>query len=239
MTKEHILQEINRLALANGGKPPGKGNFYSKTGIKESDWYGKYWSKWSDALTEVGLIPNQLQAAYPEDFLIGKLIDLTRELGRFPVVGEIRIKAHNNSDFPSDTTFRLRLGPKSQRIAKVIKYCHERDGFEDVILMCQAVSLKTDLESDIEEVENIGFVYLMKSGRFYKIGKSNSIGRRQYELSIQLPEEAKTIHEIRTDDPIGIEAYWHKRFAKKRKGGEWFDLSASDIRAFKRWLRIA
>jgi len=53
----------------------------------------------------------------------------------------------------------------------------------------------------------MGIVYLIKSGRFYKIGRSNSIGRREYDLGIQLPERAKTIHVIRTDDPTGIEAY--------------------------------
>ena len=78
----------------------------------------------------------------------------------------------------------------------------------------------------------------MKSGKFHKIGKTNSIGRREYDLAIQLPEKPTTIHVIKTDDPDGIEAYWHKRFEAKRKGGEWFDLSSSDVKAFKRWLRI-
>jgi hypothetical protein len=27
-----------------------------------------------------------------------------------------------------------------------------------------------------------GFVYLMKSGKHYKIGRSNAVGRREYEL---------------------------------------------------------
>jgi hypothetical protein len=28
----------------------------------------------------------------------------------------------------------------------------------------------------------LGFVYLIKSGRFYKIGRSNAVGRREREL---------------------------------------------------------
>ena len=79
-----------------------------------------------------------------------------------------------------------------------------------------------------------GFVYLIKSGRFYKIGKTNAAGRREYELDIQLPESVKTIHVIRTDDPGGIEAYWHKRFEEKRKKGEWFELTGADVAAFRR-----
>lgn len=79
-----------------------------------------------------------------------------------------------------------------------------------------------------------GFVYLLKSGSFYKIGRSNSSGRRAYELAIQLPEPVKLVHEIRTDDPAGIEQYWHARFRERHKNGEWFELTAADVSAFRR-----
>jgi hypothetical protein len=82
----------------------------------------------------------------------------------------------------------------------------------------------------------VGFVYLMKHGgrREYKIGKTNAMGRREYELAIQLPEKLRTIHVIKTDDPEGIEEYWHEPFACKRGNGEWFNLELPDIQAFKR-----
>ncbi len=65
-------------------------------------------------------------------------------------------------------------------------------------------------------VGDIGEVYLFKSGRYYKIGKTKDTVRRGSEIRIQLPEKLDLIHSIMTDDPSGIEAYWHKRFALNR-----------------------
>ncbi len=85
-----------------------------------------------------------------------------------------------------------------------------------------------------DETEAFGFVYLLKSGRHYKIGHTLDVGRRRYDLAIQLPEAVSEEHVIRTDDPAGIERYWHGRFKSRRKNGEWFELTRADIAAFKR-----
>ena len=79
-----------------------------------------------------------------------------------------------------------------------------------------------------------GSVYMLKLGKHYKIGKTFSVPRRHQEIAIELPEKPDIIHVITTDDPSGIETYWHKRFALKRTNGEWFALTPEDIRAFKR-----
>ena len=238
MKKEHILEEIRRTTAANGGVPFGSRRFFQETGIKVADWKGKLWARWGDALREAGLEPNQLQAAYDENFLIEKLIGLMRELGRFPVEAEIRLKKVSEPSFPNDKTYRSRYKSKKELASKIRDYCQGRAGYEDVLDMCALVPDREDgheqIAPDDESKEGFGFVYLMKSGKFYKIGKSNAAGRREYEIAIQLPEKLKTVHAIRTDDSTGIEAYWHNRFAAKRKGGEWFDLDASDVAAFKR-----
>jgi hypothetical protein len=242
MTKQHILDEIERIASANGGKPPGRMTFYNATNIKEHDWSGKYWPRWSEAIREAGFIPNQMQMGYEEDILIEKLISLAREIEHFPVSRELKLKAYKDKTFPSSKTFEAHFGSKSHFVSRVAEYCRQKSDYEDILQMCEAALPKAKLSQQSEEKpesnEKIGFVYLMKSGRFYKTGKTNSVGRREYDLAIQLAEKPTTVHVIKTDDPDGVEAYWHKRFASKRKNGEWFDLHAADIRAFKRWMRI-
>lgn len=235
MSKEHILREIKRTAQENGGIPLGRLRFFRETGIKESDWKGKFWARWNDAVSEAGLQPNQKTASYDEDLLIEKFISLMRELGRFPVVAEIRMKVRSDARFPNDKTFG-RFGSKPQFAAKILDYCRTRSGYEDVSTLCAAIAdRRTANSSEVDDSETvIGCVYLMKSGKFYKLGRSNAAGRREYELGIQLPEKLKTVHVIRTDDPVGIEAYWHRRFDERRKNGEWFDLGVADVAAFKR-----
>lgn len=235
MKKEHILQELRRTAEANGGVPLGRLSFFKETGIKESDWKGKFWARWNDVVREAGLEPNQKQGAFSEKFLIEKFISLMRELGRFPIVAELRMKKRSDASFPNSKVY-VRFGSKAQLAVKIQDYCNGRKEYEDVVALCSDVAghQVSDVAKDGDSAESIGFVYLMKSGKFYKIGRSNAAGRREYEIGILLPEPLQTLHTIRTDDPNGIEEYWHKRFAAKRKKGEWFELNAADISAFRR-----
>ncbi len=236
MDKEYVLSEIKRTAVANGGVPLGHRRFLQETRIKSSDWRGKLWARWGDALREAGFEPNQMQNAYDETLLVEKYIALARELGHFPTVDELRLKARREPGFPNDKTFSRWGGSKQQLAAKIRDYCKEHSGYDDILNLCANIPniSAAPLSNGIEREESFGSVYLIKSGRYYKIGCTNSVGRREYELAVQLPERASLIHAIRTDDPTGIEAYWHRRFAPKRKGGEWFELGADDVRAFRR-----
>ena len=236
MNKQHILNEIKRIAKENGGVPFGHRKFSTETGIKESDWRGVFWARWNDAVREAGLKPNEKVKAYDEEWLILKVIGLAREVGRMPTSPEYRLKSRNDKGFPTDSTISSRFGTKSQLVLKVAEFCRSHEGYQDVSAMLgTGCEVEDELEdNEREDEEEIGFVYLFKSGRFYKIGRSNAAGRREYELAIQMPEKATMVHQIRTDDPAGIENYWHRRFSVSRKNGEWFDLSASDVKKFKR-----
>ncbi len=240
MDKDHILSEIKRTTEENEGRPLGISRFQKETGIKAWDWRGKYWATWGDAIAEAGYInPNKMQTAYANDFLIQKLIELIQELGHFPTTTERRLKGNQDKEFPTHNTF-ARFGRKSDLIQAVIDYCHTHDVNPFVIEICKeaAVGAKSRKRNTAETTKpediEYGFVYMMKSGKNFKIGRSNSAERREFELRILLPEKLELIHKIKTDDPVGIERYWHDRFKDKRKRGEWFELSTSDVKVFKR-----
>jgi uncharacterized protein involved in high-affinity Fe2+ transport len=102
--------------------------------------------------------------------------------------------------------------------------------------VCRAVAERATARRDASAPPNVqpaGVVYLARSGRNYKIGFSNDSGRRAYELRLAMSDPTEIVHEINTDDPVGIERYWHDRFAERRVGGEWFKLTEADVRAFK------
>lgn len=229
------MDEIQRTAKENGGVPLGRDRFEQQTGIREADWFGRHWARWSDAVQEAGFFPNSFQDAYSDESVIQSLIGLIRELRHFPVTGELRIKRHKDKSFPNDKVFYTHFGYRGGVRKAVIEYCRTHPGFDDVLALSAATTSNGNESVAREKVQArvVGFVYLMKYGKHYKIGKTNATGRREYELAIQLPEKPRTIHVIKTDDPDGIEEYWHKRFASKRGNGEWFELDQYDLQAFK------
>jgi hypothetical protein len=234
MDKKHILDEIHRTARENGGKPLGQNRFQAETGIRTAEWSGKYWVRWSDALREAGYTPNTMNAAYEDGFVIAQLVKFIREIGRYPGDREFVMRRRQDCTFPSSKVFR-RQGRRAELAQRVAEYCRERGGLDDVIAICEPIAANAKPTDEREPDEpKMGYVYMLKSGKHYKIGRTNALGRREYELSIQLPEKARTVHAIKTDDPAGIEAYWHLRFGDRRKNGEWFELTAADVKAFKR-----
>lgn len=235
MDKAHILREIKRTADANNGAPLGTARFETETGIKQSDWFGIHWARWSDAQREAGFEPNQLTESYDIEELLKHYATLTVELGRLPTSADLRFQAKKMSGFPSHTTF-ARLGTKAELVAKLLEYCQNRTEFAGVVKWCEEYAPREQAtEPEATEGETTaGYVYLIKMGKYYKIGMTNSVGRREYELALQLPEAPEVVHVIATDDPAGIEAYWHNRFKDKNTNGEWFALDATDIAAFKR-----
>lgn len=238
--RRHILAEIKRLAKASG-KPPGVRLFESETGIKESDWYPDLWLRWGDAVQEAGFTRNTMQEALSGELLIEHYARLAQRLGHLPVQGEITRESKANASFPSEKTYRRFLG-KAKLLSAVAEFCKDKAEFADVLALCE--SGRGNRSAAEEEISagktQLGYVYLLRHGsrHEYKIGRTNNPIRREGEIGVELPQRLEPVHVITTDDPAGIEAYWHRRFTEKRLKNEWFALTVEDVRAFKRWRRI-
>lgn len=125
-----------------------------------------------------------------------------------------------------------------ERVAKALELCRDMPDHHEVVEILEAhVSHRSAVGGGSDLVgreRSYGFVYLARGhpGEF-KIGRTNLVDRRLAEVGATFPVELDLIHEIKTDDPAGVEAYWHRRFADKRLRGEWFRLSSGDVAAFR------
>ena len=241
VSKDEIVAAIRREAVANGGVPLGQAAFVRATGIGTHNWKGGHWARWSDAVAAAGFEASSWGNRSPIGDLtpaeaLEALAQLVRDFGRFPTDAELRLRKRSEPATPHPTVFRRRLGSTEEQIDALYNWAFEHDDWADVaeILVPLIRSRAGDGATSVGGKVVLGSVYLFKSGAYYKVGRSNSVGRRAYEVALQLPERLDVVHAIETDDPEGIEAYWHRRFAPRRANGEWFKLTADDLAAFKR-----
>lgn len=241
--KQFILNEIRRTAALNGGKPVGQTRFSTEAGIVIHEWRGVYWARWGDALIEAGFSPLVWTPPSDEDQMLEKLATLVRKFGRYPVKSEILIEKRRDAQIPAPNVLLRRFGEKAHVIQKVRDYCADKEDYADVIEILAKEPNGASSKKEASEIVSLsrkqkpsGYVYLVKSGKLHKIGlAAENPFRRKSELHKQTSEGIIDIHTISAiDDAPGIERYWHERFKEKRKHGEWFDLSAEDISAFKK-----
>lgn len=231
--RDFIVSEIRRIAVASGGVAPGQNAFTNVTGITPAKWRGIHWLRWSDALAEAGFKPNAWNQKLDSNDILLCIARLCRNVRRLPTRSEIKMQRRLDPSFPSHTTVSNHFRTNVDLVAALRQLASEDGNWSDLL----------DYLPDIQEAaperpavppRAEGMVYLLKSGQHYKIGRSEDIERRFREVTIALPETVNLVHAIRTDDPSGIEAYWHRRFAEKRANGEWFALSGEDVRAFRK-----
>lgn len=241
--KQFILSEIRRTAALNGGQPLGQRAFKTETGIGRHEWLGRYWTRWPDAVLEAGFEPREGDKAFSVEEMLDEVAKLVRKYGRYPIEAEILIEKRGigNERIPSPDILRAGLGRKPDAIQKVSDYCSSRGEYADVVAILARETLGAKPKSNEEAIatsknqQPSGYVYLVKSGKLYKIGFSENPWRRKSELHKQTSEGITEIHTVSAiDDAPGIERYWHERFKEKRQHGEWFELSAEDVSAFKK-----
>lgn len=237
VSKEDIVNAYKALR-ARIGHPPDSITFYRECSISRATAEVAFGSKaFSKIQHAAGDEPREFKkpGRTRDEFfeMYGRGV---RELERTPAQADW--KHHKFKPTPSG--YRKKLGLLwSELPAAFRNWAGDRSEWKDVVAILESHSTPELPQGNKAILGNYGYVYLIKSGKFHKIGRTNSPGRRGYEVALQLPEEIKPVHLIKTDDPVGVEAYWHERFKEKRKKGEFFELSADDVRAFKRWKKIS
>ncbi len=234
--RERILSEIRRLADAADGKPPGKLVFARQTGIGEHQWSGVIWPRWGDALAEAGFSRNVLQGRFETAGVLARIADACRLYGRVPTVAEMKLCRRSDPSFPSKGAIANHFPTRAALVTALAEYSTQTASFGDIAAMLPEVPRDSTADTPLPAAGPAaeGMVYLLASGNHYKIGRSAEIERRVKEVRVALPEAVTLLHAIRTDDPSGIEAYWHRRFADRRANGEWFKLTPADVAAFRR-----
>ncbi len=233
MTKAEILRLIRDFAAADGGNI-GLRRFLALSGIKEKQIIGVHWSKWNEAKNEAGLqahafaqAPLDLGAAVPP------IAALVASLGRWPTEAEFRLAKRHDFGIPTVTVMR-RLEADPSFMTRLAEFCAQRTELAHLenVVVDRARKRRAGAAPAVAVA---GYVYMMRSGKRYKIGRTSSPTRRHREVRLDLPERTDLVHSIETDDPQGIEAYWHGRFAEKRiRDTEFFSLSAADVAAFRK-----
>ena len=133
--RDQILNEIRRLAKANGGQPPGFRLFERETGIPRSAWRGKYWGKWSDAVEEAGLNANIPRETIPEETFLAQLASLFKKLGKVPTVMEMKIRARNERDCPNPRSILSKFGSNDKMLERLKQWVAGKKEFADVELL--------------------------------------------------------------------------------------------------------
>lgn len=204
--------------------------FAKETRIGKHRWYGVHWVRWSDALEEAGLSANSLTNKVDSHELLRRLATETLRAGKLPTQAEMKMIRARDASFPHAEIFARHFGKRDGVIEALRSFCAANAQFGEVLTFLPQGQPETVVTTDRRD----GYVYLLKSGKHYKIGRSDTVEQRIKQITVALPETVQLYHVIATDDPSGIEAYWHRRFADKRVNGEWFLLSRDDVAAFRR-----
>ncbi len=228
-----MLAEIRRRGEVKGGQLSLR-EFCRGTGIAEKQILGGHWATWNEAIAAAGLHPQSFFRPLADEIeALEAIAQFVQRLGHWPTEAELRIERLRTASFPS--VHVLRRLDKAERLSRRLKvHCAGRAYLAEAARVVSDRIGSEPVEQPPGAMAAHGYVYMMRSGRRYKIGRTNSPSRRHREVRLDLPEATSLVHTIETDDPVGIEKYWHQRSEAKRvRDTEFFVLDAKDVAAFR------
>lgn len=155
----------------------------------------------------------------------------------FAEAGEIYIPVFEDTD---EIVTKEEFGPVLESLARFFEqFPDDCVAMSNIAMRAEwARSLAEDLASRPGRMAESGYVYVLESGPFFKIGRAQDLDRRVKQLKIQLPFPVTVAHTVRTNDAIAAELFFHEIFRGKRVNGEWFGLDRIDLEWIKRLERF-
>jgi hypothetical protein len=234
---EQIIALLKAEVARNGDQPPSQREFFAAASLNLRDLHRAGWPTYGALLKSQGFEAAGMKRAYTDEEVFRPLAELAVRLGHFPTQNEREVERHRNPAFPSSEAY-IRRGRGEMLEHTLREWCEETKSFPELVSKLKQATCPARLSGPVVK----GYVYMLRdgnSGKRVKIGKESTEGARQAAAATWL-ENPRVTHRIATDDPEGIERYWHERFKREGKhvARELFDLLPSDIAAFKAWKKI-
>ena len=83
---------------------------------------------------------------------------------------------------------------------------------------------------------SVGYIYVLRAGEAYKIGKSRQIGARIHSHQSSTPHTLILVMQRKVHEYHATETALHKMFADKEIRTEWFRLTPNDLDAVRCFL---
>jgi hypothetical protein len=242
ITKEETLEKMKEWSRENNSKTPSEKVFfeYAEIGIHDLKKLG--WSHYGALVQEAGLKPNKFdKTKYNKTGLCVLFVGTIREKNKWPTRGELDVKHFQDPNFPNYGTFVNQLGLTGDLAQSILDFIKDKKGFEDIEDICVPIIEKYKNDQITNNAgKTVEQVYMYKyknQSQPIKVGRSNDVFTRGIQLAAGGHDKLELLHFIKTDDPIGVEQYWHNRFrqlGREEQANEWFKLKPEDVKAFKR-----
>jgi hypothetical protein len=167
LSKESIVSAYNNLVRARGVLV-GAGVFEGEKGISRYYWAGGHWRSWSEFQKYAGHSPNLPTQKIADEIVLERFAELALEQERIPTGSDLVLKRKTDPLFPNPTCFR-RWGNRDRLLRQVVDYGAGKEQFAHVLELLRS-GISSSLDRRLEAFNTNGFVYLIRSGRYYKLG---------------------------------------------------------------------
>lgn len=176
---------------------------------------------------ELALLPSSIRQARPQDILDACSFVAQNEYVLCVILNGL---GHGPWRGVPGKTSRILSHLQHLRVPPKLEESRQR-AIEHLTEVLAIEQSKPRLEESNQDVS--GYVYLIKSDSYYKIGVSQDVRQRIKQLGTLPPFDIKLICTIRTDSAYNLESQLHEQFEEKRVNGEWFELEDNDVEYIK------